>query len=43
MTSDRRFAQRGILRTVSTNYLIWGLYALGVDPTRLERFYQQVR
>ena len=43
VTSDRRFAQRGILRTLSTNYLIWGLYVLGVDPARLAHLYRHVR
>jgi rSAM/selenodomain-associated transferase 2 len=42
-TSDRRFAQRGVARTLGVNYTIWALYALGVSPTRLARLYRQVR
>lgn len=42
-TSDRRFAQRGILRTLSVNYTIWALYGLGVHPGKLARLYRQVR
>jgi hypothetical protein len=43
VTSDRRYAQRGIARTVALNWLIWSLYALGVGPERLARLYRQVR
>jgi rSAM/selenodomain-associated transferase 2 len=43
ITSDRRYAQRGIGRTVALNWLIWSLYAVGVGPERLARFYRQVR
>jgi rSAM/selenodomain-associated transferase 2 len=42
-TSDRRYAQRGIARTVATNWMIWGLHAAGVSPERLARLYRQVR
>jgi len=42
-TSARRFQQRGILRTVATNWLIWSLFALGVKPQRLARLYANVR
>lgn len=42
-TSDRRFAQRGILRTLGVNYSIWTLYALGVHPRKLARLYRNVR
>lgn len=43
VTSARRFETRGVARTVATNWLIWLLYALGVSPHRLARFYAQVR
>ena len=43
LTSDRRYAQRGIARTVALNWLIWTLYALGVGPERLTKLYRQVR
>lgn len=42
-TSGRRFVRRGVLRTLATNYLIWGLYALGVSPHRLSRLYRHLR
>jgi rSAM/selenodomain-associated transferase 2 len=42
-TSARRFATRGVARTVATNWLIWGLYSAGVDPQTLSRLYRQVR
>jgi len=42
-TSDRRFARQGILRTLATNYGIWGLYALGVHPRKLARLYRHIR
>lgn len=42
-TSGRRFVRRGVLRTLATNYLIWGLYALGVSPRRLSRLYEHLR
>ncbi|HVS16025.1 MAG TPA: TIGR04283 family arsenosugar biosynthesis glycosyltransferase [Thermoanaerobaculia bacterium] len=42
-TSSRRFARRGVVRTVTTNWLIWGLYAAGVRPRTLSRLYRQVR
>ena len=43
LTSDRRFAQRGVVRTLATNYTIWTLFALGVHPRRLARLYRDVR
>jgi rSAM/selenodomain-associated transferase 2 len=43
ITSDRRYAQRGIARTVALNWLIWTLYAVGVGPQRLANLYRQVR
>jgi rSAM/selenodomain-associated transferase 2 len=42
-TSARRWEKRGVVRTV---VLMWTLrlgYALGVSPTRLHRFYRDVR
>ncbi len=42
-TSSRRFAERGVVRTVATNWLIWLLFAAGVKPTRLASLYPLVR
>lgn len=42
-TSGRRFVQRGVVRTVATNWLIWALYLLGVSPHRLSRLYRHIR
>jgi rSAM/selenodomain-associated transferase 2 len=42
-TSGRRFLTRGPLRTVATNWLIWGLFFLGVSPHRLSRLYRHIR
>ena len=42
-TSARRFVQRGPLRTVATNWLIWTLFVCGVPPARLARLYRDVR
>ena len=42
-TSDRRYIERGIGRTVAVNWLIWLLYAVGVSPHRLARLYRDVR
>lgn len=39
-TSARRFVDRGPVRTVVTNWLIWALYFAGVSPSRLARFYR---
>ena len=39
-TSYRRYRSRGIGRNIATNWLIWALYLLGVDPERLARFYR---
>ena len=36
-TSARRFERLGTVRTVLTNYLIWGLFLAGVHPRRLAR------
>jgi len=43
VTGARRFLQRGVLRTVSTNWLIWALYLCGVGPERLARLYRNIR
>jgi rSAM/selenodomain-associated transferase 2 len=43
VTSARRFAQQGPIRTVALNWLIWLLFLLGVPPHRLARLYRQVR
>jgi rSAM/selenodomain-associated transferase 2 len=43
ITSDRRYAQRGIARTVATNWLIWALHVAGASPEKLARLYRQVR
>jgi len=43
VTGARRFLQRGVLRTVSTNWLIWALYFCGVGPARLARLYRNIR
>jgi rSAM/selenodomain-associated transferase 2 len=42
-TDVRRFRANGILRTVSTNWLIWTLHVAGVAPQRLARFYRDAR
>lgn len=42
-TAARRFVEQGIVRTVSINWLIWGLFVLGVPPRRLARLYRQIR
>ncbi|HXT19160.1 MAG TPA: transferase 2, rSAM/selenodomain-associated protein, partial [Thermoanaerobaculia bacterium] len=42
-TSARRFVQRGPVRTVAKNWLIWALFACGVPPSRLARLYRDVR
>jgi hypothetical protein len=42
-TAARRFVQQGVVRTVSTNWLIWLLFFCGVSPHRLARLYQQIR
>ncbi len=42
-TSARRFQHQGVLRTSSTNYLIWILYFAGVSPLKLARLYRQIR
>ena len=43
VTAARRFLGNGVARTIATNWLIWGLFAIGVSPARLARLYRQVR
>ncbi len=43
ITGARRFNQRGVFRTIATNWLIWGLFFLGVSPDRLAKLYRPVR
>jgi rSAM/selenodomain-associated transferase 2 len=43
LTAARRFVERGITRTIVTNWSIWALYLLGVDPERLARLYPRRR
>jgi hypothetical protein len=42
-TAARRFLERGVVATVVTNWLIWGLFFAGVSPHRLARLYRQIR
>jgi glycosyltransferase involved in cell wall biosynthesis len=42
-TGARRFVELGVARTVATNWWIWLLFAAGVSPRRLARFYDEVR
>jgi rSAM/selenodomain-associated transferase 2 len=42
-TAARRFVEQGIVRTVSTNWLIWFLFLLGASPQRLARYYREIR
>ena len=42
-TSARRWEQNGILKECFRNWGLLGLYALGVSPRRLARFYPDVR
>ena len=41
-TSARRFTQSGIIATIANNWLIFGLYFLGVSPARLSRLYRPI-
>ena len=43
VTSARRFEARGPARTVALNWLLWTLFACGVSPDRLARWYRNVR
>lgn len=42
-TSARRYVERGVLRMVATNWLIWALYLAGVSPHKLARLYRPER
>ena len=42
-TSARRWERGGILKECFRNWCLLGLYALGVSPARLARFYPDVR
>ena len=42
-TSARRFTRGGIAATIANNWLIFGLYFLGVHPERLARLYRTTR
>jgi hypothetical protein len=42
-TSARRWQRHGTVRTVALMWWIRGLYALGVSPKRLARFYRDTR
>jgi hypothetical protein len=43
VTSARRFARQGPVRTVALNWLIWLLFLLGASPHRLARLYRHIR
>ena len=43
VTGARRFVKQGVVRTVATNWLIWGLFVAGVSPERLARLYRHIR
>lgn len=43
VTDVRRFRAHGMVRTVSTNWLIWTLHRAGVAPQRLARLYRDAR
>jgi hypothetical protein len=40
MTSARRYEEEGIVSCTLRNWMLQILYALGVSPERLERFYR---
>jgi rSAM/selenodomain-associated transferase 2 len=42
-TSARRVLEEGVAKSVATNWMIWGLYLLGVSPHRLARLYRHIR
>jgi len=42
-TSARRFVRGGVAATIANNWLIFGLYFLGVSPERLARLYRPTR
>lgn len=43
VTSARRFVARGPARTVALNWALWTMFACGVSPERLAKWYQNVR
>ena len=43
ITAARRFTERGIARTIATNWLIWLLFLVGVRPQRLAKLYPHIR
>ena len=43
ITSSRRFRRLGSLKTITINWAIWTLYAAGMAPERLSRWYRKVR
>lgn len=42
-TNSRRFQQRGVVRTVVTNWTIWTLYVFGASPKYLATLYRNIR
>lgn len=43
VTSARRFTTQGLARTVTLNWLIWILFAMGISPQKLAKLYRQIR
>ncbi len=43
LTSARRWEQKGVLATILSNWWIFGLYAAGANPNRLQRIYSRGR
>jgi len=41
VTSSRRFRRGGKFKTITINWTIWALYALGVSPQALARLYRR--
>ena len=42
-TSGRRYLERGISKTIATNWFIWLLFLFGVSPHKLARLYRHIR
>lgn len=42
-TAARRFEHLGVTRTIARNWMIWGLFLLGVSPHYLARLYRKAR
>ncbi len=40
VTSARRYEEKGIARTIAVNWLIFGLFFLGVPVKKLSRLYR---